>query len=229
MVLIEQSIKEIEIKLLEMADLVQSQITDSIKSLLERDSSLAKCVMERDRRVNYYDVLIDEDCIAFIALMQPKAKDLREIITMMKMTSDLERIGDMAVNICERAIELNEEPPLKPYIDLPRMAEIAKGMVKNAIEAFIKKDKELACKVIESDDEVDLLMRQIANELTLFMIEDPRKISRAIKITYITKYIERIADHAVNMAETIIYLIEGKIVRHTESEDSICSGSPPQE
>jgi len=223
MTLIDQNIKDIETKLLEMAEIVQNQIADAIKALLDRDSKLAECVMARDKKVNSYDVTIDEDCIKFIALRQPKAKDLREIITMMKMTSDLERIGDMAVNICERVIELNEEPPLKPYIDLPRMTLIARDMVKNTIDAFLKKDKNLACNVIKSDDDVDLLMRQIANELTLFMIEDPKKISRAVKITYITKYIERIADHAVNMAEMIIYLIEGKIIRHTEFEESdIC-------
>ncbi len=223
MTLIDQNIKDIENKLLQMAEIVQTQIADAIKALLDRDSRLAEGVMARDRKVNSLDVSIDEDCIKFIALRQPKAKDLREIITMMKMTSDLERIGDMAVNICERVIELNEEPPLKPYIDLPRMAMIAKDMVKNTIDAFLAKDKALACKVIKSDDDVDLLMRQIANELTLFMIEDPKKISRAVKISYITKYIERIADHAVNMAEMIIYLIEGKIIRHTEFEESnIC-------
>lgn len=207
------SLKE---KILKMGLLVESVIRDSIKSLVSRDSELAREVIRRDHQINALDVEIDEECIRLIALRQPKAGDLRFITTAMKITTDLERMGDLAEDICERAIELNEEPPLKPYIDIPRMAEIAQGMLIDVLDAFVRKDTQVAYDVIKRDDEVDNLTVQIFNELLFFMIQDPKAVSRAVKITYIAKYLERIADHATNIAEMVVYTVEGKMIRHME-------------
>ncbi|HYA31849.1 MAG TPA: phosphate signaling complex protein PhoU, partial [Thermodesulfovibrionales bacterium] len=167
-----------------------------------------------DHLVNTLDVEIDEESIRLIALRQPKAGDLRFITTAMKITTDIERMGDLAVDIAERAIELNDEPMLKPYIDIPRMAEIARGMVRDSLDALVRGDTQLALDVINRDDEVDQLNLQVFNELLFFMIQDPHTVSRATRITYISKYLERIADHATNIAEMVIYLVEGKIIRH---------------
>ena len=200
--------------LLKMATLVESAIQSSVQSLVERNSGLARLVIEGDQAINTFDVKIDEECIRLLALKQPMGKDLRFITTAMKITSDLERIGDNAVNIAERALELNEEPFLKPYIDIPRMSRIARGMVRDTINAFINEDKNLAKNVIMRDDEVDDLNEMVWKELMFIMTQDPTTVSRAVKITYVSKYIERIADHATNIAEMVVYLVDGKIIRH---------------
>ncbi|MDP2166955.1 MAG: phosphate signaling complex protein PhoU [Thermodesulfovibrionales bacterium] len=219
MAIFDEELAHLKEKILKMGLLVEGSIRDSIKSLVERDGELAREVIMRDHQINALDVEIDEEGIRLIALRQPKASDLRFIVTALKITSDLERMGDLAEDICERAIELNEEPQLKPYIDIPRMAEIAQGMLVDVLDAFIKKDTTAAYDIIKRDDEVDGLTVQIFNELLFFMIQDPRTVSRAIKITYIAKYLERIADHATNIAEMVLYMIEGKIIRHMTRED----------
>jgi len=161
------------------------------------------------------DVEIDEDCLRLIALHQPMARDLRFLTTAMKISTELERMSDLAENISERAIELNEESQLKPYIDIPRMAEHAQRMVKEALDAFVNQDSALARKVCGDDDFMDDLNHQIFRELLAFMIEDPKTTTRAIRISFISKYLERMADHATNVAELVVYLVEGKIIRHT--------------
>jgi phosphate transport system protein len=216
----DNELRNLKDKILRMGVLVESAIRDSIRSLVERDNELAREVIRRDHQINALDVEIDEECIRLIALRQPKAGDLRFITTAMKITTDLERMGDLAEDICERALELNEEPPLKPYIDIPRMAEIAQGMLIDVLDAFVRKESSIAYDVIGRDDEVDNLTVQIFNELMFFMVQDPKTISRAIKITYVSKYLERIADHATNIAEMVIYMVEGKMVRHLESPSS---------
>jgi phosphate transport system protein len=201
--------------LLRMAALVETAIGESVKSLVNRDTELARKVIEGDREVNTIDVRIDEECIKMLALTQPMARDLRLITTAMKVTTDLERIGDNAVNIAERAVELNIEPTLKPYVDIPHMGQIAGAMVRDAIEAFVTRDKRLALDVIQRDDEIDDLNEAIFEELSAYMMRDPATVLRAMKVTYISKYLERIADHATNIAEMVVYFIEGKIIRHT--------------
>ncbi|MGH7219486.1 MAG: phosphate signaling complex protein PhoU, partial [Nitrospiraceae bacterium] len=180
-----------------------------------RDTALARQVIERDHEVNTLDVEIDEESIRLLALHQPAARDLRLVTTAMKISTELERISDLAENVCERAIELNEEPQLKPYIDIPMMGKMARMMVKQSIDAFVKEDAALARKVLTDDDYVDNLMEQLFRELLSFMIEDTRTISRAIRLSFIAKYLERMADHATNIAELVVYLVEGKIIRHT--------------
>jgi phosphate transport system protein len=201
--------------LLAMGGLVEDQIHRVMRALLERDDVIAQEVIERDRQVNAYDVEIDEQCVSLLALHQPAAGDLRFITTAMKIVTDLERIGDQAVNIAQRVLELNREPRLKPYIDLPRMAERAQRMVKESLDAFVARDTALARQVCGEDAEVDALKEQIFRELLTFMMEDPRTIPRAIRVILISRFLERVADHATNIAEMVVYLVEGKIVRHT--------------
>ncbi|MEW6107773.1 MAG: phosphate signaling complex protein PhoU [Nitrospirota bacterium] len=209
-----EDIDKLKDMLLNMASLVESSIQDSVRSLVERDSDLALKVIEKDHLINAMDVQIDEECIRLLALMQPMGGDLRFITTAMKITTDLERIGDNSVNIAERAIELNTEPLLKPYIDIPKMRNISSGMIRDAINAFVTKDKRLAMDVIMRDDEMDDLNASVLHELAFIMTQDPSTVHRAMKISYVSKYLERIADHATNIAEMVIYLVAGKIIRH---------------
>lgn len=201
--------------LLAMGGLVEDQIRRAMRALVERDSDLARDVMERDRQVNAYDLEVDEKCVELLALHQPAAGDLRFITTAMKIVTDLERIGDQAVNIAQRVIELNLEPQLKPYIDLPRMADSAQRMVKESLDAFVARDTALARHVREQDDAVDALKEQLFRELLTFMMADPKTIPRAIRLILISRFLERVADHATNIAEMVIYMVESKMVRHS--------------
>ena len=201
--------------LLAMGGLVEDQIRRVMRALIDRDGQQAQEVIERDRQVNAWDVEIDEKCVELLALHQPTAIDLRFITTTLKIVTDLERIGDQAVNIAQRALELNREPQLKPYVDLPRMAEKAQRMVKESLDAFVSRDTELARKVRGEDAEVDGLKEQIFRELLTFMMEDPKTIPRAIRLILISRFLERTADHATNIAEMVIYMVESKMVRHT--------------
>jgi phosphate transport system protein len=216
MAIFDDELKALRERLLKLGYMVESAIRDSVKGLVERDSGLAKEVIKRDHLINALEVKIDEECIRLIALRQPMAKDLRFITTAMKITTDLERMGDLAEDICERAIELNEEPQLKPFVNIPKMAEIAQGMVRDALDAFVTGCSQLPYEVIKRDDEVDALTVKNFNELLAFMIRDPKTISLAVKRTYVAKYLERIADHATNIAEMVIYMCKGKLIRHMD-------------
>jgi phosphate transport system protein len=211
----DEELSDLKTKLLRMAAQAEDQIDKALTALVTRDSALAREVIERDHLVNALDVEIDEESIRLLALHQPAARDLRLVTTAMKIATELERISDLAENVCERAIELNEEPQLKPYIDIPMMGNMARMMVKQSIDAFVKDDSALARKVLTDDDYVDDLMEQLFRELLSFMIEDARTITRAIRLSFIAKYLERMADHATNIAELVVYLVEGKIIRHT--------------
>jgi phosphate transport system protein len=219
--LLEHDLEALKENILKMGSLVEDAIHKSIKALTERNRDLAVAVIDGDTTVNTYDVEIEEECIRILALWQPKGSNLRFITTAIKIITDLERMGDLAVDVCERAVELLEEPPLKPYIDIPRMAEAAQKMLKDSLDAFIAKDADLALLVCERDDFVDNLNHQIFNELLVYMLQDPKNISRAVRITYIAKYLERIADHATNIAEMVVYMVKGKVIRHME-----CMGTP---
>jgi phosphate transport system protein len=201
--------------LLAMGGLVEHQIRRVVRALLERDGALAQEVIDGDARVNAYDVEVDETCVELLALHQPAAGDLRFITTAMKIVTDLERIGDQAVNIAQRVLELNREPQLKPYIDLPRMAERAQRMVKESLDAFVARDTALARRVCAEDADVDALKEQIFRELLTFMMADPSTIPRAIRLILVSRFIERVADHATNIAEMVIYMVDSKMVRHT--------------
>jgi phosphate transport system protein len=211
----DDELADLKSTLLRMAGLAEDQIDKALTALVTRDSALARHVIVRDHQVNTLDVEIDEECIRLLALHQPAARDLRLVTTAMKISTELERISDLAENVSERTIELNEEPQLKPYIDIPLMGKMARTMVKESIDAFVKDDSALARKVLADDDFVDDLMEQLFRELLSFMLEDTRTISRAIRLSFIAKYLERMADHATNIAELVVYLVEGKIIRHT--------------
>jgi len=210
-------LNEIREKLLEMGGKVEMMINDAMKSLVERDSDLAEQTIDFDHEINRLEVEIDEKCLQVFATRQPAARDLRFLTLALKIVTDLERIGDQCVAVANRAMELNREPALKPYIDLPRMARWASVMVKEALDAFVRYDDGLALKVCNDDQFVDDLNEQIQRELLTFMMEEPETISRAIKINYISKCIERIADHATNIAEMVIFMVKGKDIRHTLS------------
>ena len=206
-------------RVLTLGTMVETAIRDSVRSLVERDSDLARDVIKKDHLVNAIEVKIDEECVRLIALRQPMAGDLRFITTTMKITTDLERMGDLAVNIAERALELNEEPQLKPFKNIPKMAEITEEMVRDTLDAFVRGCSNLPYDVINRDDEVDDLTVTNFNELLALMLKDPRIIPLAVKRTYVAKYLERIADHTTNIAEMTIYMCKGKIIRHTTMED----------
>ncbi|MCG2722799.1 MAG: phosphate signaling complex protein PhoU [Thermodesulfovibrionales bacterium] len=219
MTIFDDELIAVKAKVLKLGLMVETAIRDSVNALVERDSELAKEVIKNDHLVNALDVSIDEECVRLIALRQPMARDLRLITTAMKITTDLERMGDLAVNIAERALELNEEPQLKPFENIPKMAAITQSMVKDALDAFVAGCSRLPYEVIKKDDEVDDLNVRNFNELLSLMLQDPKIIPLAVKRTYIAKYLERIADHATNIAEMIIYMCKGKMIRHTEITD----------
>lgn len=202
-------------RILTMGGLVEAMIADAIKALVERDSPLAERVIAQDHQVNGHEVAIDEKCLELLARRQPAARDLRFITLALKIVTDLERIGDQCANLAKRVREINTEPPLKPYIDIPRMAHWAAVMVQESLDAFVRGDDELAIKVCQDDQLVDDLNQQIQRELYTYMLEDPTTISRAMKLTYVSKSIERIADHATNIAEMVIFMVKGKDIRHT--------------
>jgi len=210
----DQDLEKLREQILAMGGNLVGMIKETIRALVERDSAAAKRMIEYDHEINRQEVMIDELSLNIIALRQPAARDLRFITLALKVSTDLERIGDLCVNIAERTLELNEEPQLKPYIDLPKMAEAAEGMIVDALEAFLRGDADLAAEVTRRDDIVDQLNVQVFRELLTFMMEDPKTISRATRLMFIGKYLERMADHATNIAEMVIFMVKGKDIRH---------------
>jgi phosphate transport system protein len=210
----DREIENLKELLLRMGAMVEDQINESIRALLERDTALAQSVIDKDVDIDQMELEIDQHTIELIAMMQPAAVDLRFVATAMKITPELERIADLAVDVCERAIELNREPPLKPLIDIPRLARMAQDMVRQSLDAFVRRDATLAREVIARDDQVDLLTEQSFRELLTYMLEDSRNISRAIRLTFVNKYFERMADGATNICEMVVYLAEGKVIKH---------------
>lgn len=199
---------------LHMGGLVEQMIAKANHGLVERDEAAVAEVIHQDLEVDRIELDLDEACHSTLARNQPTAIDLRFLIAVMKITNDLERIGDSAVNIAQSAHKLMEEPPLKPYIDLPKMSALVRGMVRDALDAFVRRDAELANSVLRSDDTIDSLYRQLFRELLTFMIEDPKTISRSLHLLLIARNLERIADHSTNIAEDVIYYVEGRDVRH---------------
>jgi phosphate transport system protein len=213
----EQQLSQLRASVLEMGGLVEDQIAQAVRSLTERNATLAKTVIDRDHTVNRYDVEIDDLCLKLLALHQPAARDLRLITTALKITTDLERIGDLATHIAERAVELAAEPPLKPYVDIPAMAALASSMVHRSLDAFVREDVDLALEVCGSDDEIDKLHAQLFRDLLAIMGQDPQSISRTMRQLFVSKYLERIGDHATNIAEMVIFMVRGKSIRHMDT------------
>jgi phosphate transport system protein len=207
-------LQDLKKKVLVMGSLVQTMLADSLTALITRDTPLASSVDARDNEVDRMEIAVDELAVRIIALRQPAASDLRLIIAALKIIKDLERVGDIAVNVAERVIELNAEPQLKPYIDLPRMVDAVQAMIRDSLDAFVNDDAELAQKVLDADEYVDNLNVQIFHELLTFMLGDTKTINRATRLIFISKYLERAADHATNVAEEVIFAIQGRDVRH---------------
>lgn len=215
----EQDLRDLREKLLAMGAKVENLIAQSMKALTERDSPLAEKVVVADKDVNRLEVEIDELCRRILALRQPAASDLRLITTALKIVTDLERIGDLAVNIAERSMDLNQVPPLAPYVDTPRLAELAQQQVKKALDAFVSGDVTKAEEVLQGDDLLDALFLKIFNELLAYMMEDSKNIRRATALMFIAKHLERIGDHAMNVAEMVVYMVRGKDIRHPRSRN----------
>lgn len=215
----EQDLRDLREKLLAMGAKVEGLIAQSMRALTERDSVLAEKVVAADKDVNRLEVEIDELCRRILALRQPAASDLRLITTALKIVTDLERIGDLTVNIAERSMDLNQAPPLAPYVDTPRLAELAQRQVKRSLDAFVSGDVTKAEEVLQGDDLLDALFLKIFNELLAYMMEDSKNIRRATALMFIAKHLERIGDHAMNVAEMVVYMVRGKDIRHPRSRN----------
>ena len=210
----QQELNKLKEQLLKMAGLAERAISNAIEALVKRDTPLAEKTITEDEKINEMEILVDDLCLKLLALHQPLAADLRFITSAMRINTELERIGDLSVNIAERAISLDQEPQLKPYIDLPRMAEITQSMVKDVLDAFVNGDARLARSVCERDDQVDALNDQVFRELLTYMMSDPKTITRAVHLIIVSRCLERIADHATNIAEGVIFMVQALVIKH---------------
>ncbi len=220
MVRLEEEISKLKKMLFEMATSVEEMIAKSIKALKDRNMIMAEDVIKSDAKINEMEIDIDNQCIKILALYHPEAEDLRTVSMIMKINNDLERIGDHAVNIAEKTIYLADKPPVKPLIDIPRMADKAIQMLQESLDAFVNKDAQLAIDVCKRDDEVDSLEPQIVRELVTYMISDPQTIDRSLTLILIAREIERVADLATNIAEDTFYIVSGKSLKHHSLEKS---------
>ncbi|RLA88710.1 MAG: phosphate transport system regulatory protein PhoU [Deltaproteobacteria bacterium] len=221
----DRELADLKMNLLRMAEAAEQAGQHSIASVLNRNSELAKEVIIGDLAINDMELEIDEQCLKLLALRQPLAKDLRFITAAMRINADLERIGDQAVNIAERALELNQRPPLKLPIDLKKMADIALEMVCTSIEAFVHQDPRLAVQACQRDVEVDTLDDEYINKLLNFMLKDTPAVGRALHYIIIIRNIERIADLATNVAEDIVFFVEGKVIKHRYKDGMLSTQS----
>lgn len=210
----DEELAGLKIKLLDMAALSEEAVARSTEALVERDKSIAQQVILGDEVINMLEIEIDELCLKLLALRQPIAKDLRVITAAMKIITDLERIGDLSVNISQRTLDLITETPLKPLIDIPRMAKLAQDMVRHSLDAFVNQDAELARRVCLQDDAVDQINHQIFRELLTYMLQNPKNIKQSLDLILIGRHLERIADHATNIGEDVVYMVKGETIKH---------------
>jgi phosphate transport system protein len=215
----EKELKELRDRLLTMGGRVESQFSESMRSVVERDAELAQKVVRGDAEVNRLEVDIDDACRRLLALRQPAASDLRFIATALKIVVDLERMGDLAVNIAERAADLAQAPPLRPFHDLESLAGLTQAQLKKALDAFVEGDVEKAEEVIAGDALLDALYLKIFNELLATMMEDSRTIRRATSLMFVAKHLERFGDHCINLGEMVVYMVRGTDVRHPGSRE----------
>jgi len=216
----DQALYQVRQQLLQMGGVVEEMIAGAMEALTERDSALADRVIEQDREVDRLEKIIDEGCLSILATQQPIAVDLRFLVAVMKIVNDLERMGDSAKNIAQASRIINEEPPLKPYIDLPHMSRLAGEMVHDSLDSFVQRNPDLARDVWKRDDEIDELYEQLFRELLTFMIEDPKKATLSLHLLLVAHNLERIADHATNVCEDVIYYVEGTDIRHAGTQYS---------
>jgi phosphate transport system protein len=221
----DNQLRQVRDKLLLMAGHVEAMIENSVRALIERDVTLARRTIDHDHKVNQFEVDTDELCLVILAKRQPMASDLRFITLALKMVTDLERIGDLAVNICERALDLSTQPPLGDYHDISRTASLVQSMVRDAIDAFVHSDDEKAQQVIDRDSQVDELYHEHFRDLLSRMQTDPDALERGIHLQSVAKWLERMADHSTNIAEQVIFMIKGKDIRHVNH----LSAPPPKD
>jgi phosphate transport system protein len=217
----ELELKELRDKLLAMGGKVEAAIAGSVRAITERDGELAERVKANDAEVNRLEVEIDGSCRRLLALRQPAASDLRFITTALKIVTDLERMGDLAVNIAERALDLSQAPPLRPLHDLSALADLSEAQLKRALDAFVERDPAKAEEVMRGDEVLDALYLKIFNELLALMMEDSRAIRRATALMFAAKQLERFGDHAINLAEMVVYMVRGTDVRHPRSRQLV--------
>jgi phosphate transport system protein len=210
----DQDLQALKEELLTMGGRAEAIVQKSVEALKRRDSRLADEVIADDQMIDRLEVDIDERCVSLLALRQPMAVDLRFITAALKICNDLERVGDHAVNIAQSAQRLAKEPQLKPLVDIPRMADLAAAMLREALDAFVRRDAATARKLVKRDDEVDNLNRQVFRELISYMVEDPRTITRAMELILVARNLERVADLATNVAEEVVFIAEARIIKH---------------
>jgi phosphate transport system protein len=214
----EQEFAALKDQLLAMGGRAENIVRKAMEALKTRNVALANEVFADDRQIDALEIAIDERCVNLLALRQPLASDLRFITAALKITNDLERVGDHAVNIAGSAIRLAEQAQLKPLVDLPRMADMASGMLHDALDAFVRRDADTARRLVRRDDAVDDLNTQVFRELLSFMIEDPRTITRALELILVARNLERVADLATNVAEEVVFIAEARVIKHHAEE-----------
>ena len=214
----QEELEHLKTRLLEMGGLAEEQVRVAIKGLVERDSTLIDRAITGDEPINAIHIEIDNRCFTLLALYQPMAADLRTIVAAVKINTDLERVGDLAVNIAEAARRYVQRPPVKKLIDIPRMAGIAQAMLRDALDAFVRRDTELAQRVLNEDDKLDALKTQMFRELLTYMLQDPTTIEPALELILVSRHLERIGDHATNIAEDVIFIVSARDVRHHASD-----------
>lgn len=210
----QEELGELKQRLLTMGGLAEDRLQLAMRALVERDADLVATVLTGDGPINQLHIEIDERCFKLLALHQPVALDLRAIVAAVKINTDLERVGDLAVNIVEAASRYNLHPPVKRLIDIPRMADLAQAMLHDSLDAYVRRDDSLAQDVVGRDDEVDGLKDQVFRELLTYMIQDPVTIEPALDLVLVSRHLERVADHATNVAEDVIFMVSGRDIRH---------------
>lgn len=214
----QEELEQLKARLLEMGGLAEERVRLSVKGLVERDHELIESVLVGDQPINRLHIEIDNRCFTLLALYQPMAADLRTIVSAVKINTDLERVGDLAVNIAEAARRYASHAPVKKLLDIPRMAGIAQSMLRDALDAFVRRDIALAQQVLNEDDKLDSLKTQIFRELLTYMLQDPATIEPALDLILVSRHLERIGDHATNVAEDVIFIVSARDVRHHSAD-----------
>ena len=214
----QEELEQLKTRLLEMGGLAEERVRTAVRALVERDSALVERVLAGDGPINRLHIEIDSRCFKLLALHQPMAVDLRAIVSAVKINTDLERVGDLAINIAEAVRRYTRHPPVKELIDIPRMAEIAQRMLRNALDSYVRRDIELAHGVLNEDDTLDALKTQVFRELLTYMLQDTHTIEPSLDLILISRHLERIGDHATNVAEDVIFMVSARDVRHHAGE-----------
>jgi phosphate transport system protein len=214
----QEELEHLKARLLEMGGLAEDRVRSAIRALVERDPELVERVLNGDQPINQLHIEIDSRCFKLLALYQPMAVDLRAIVAGVKINTDLERVGDLAINIAEAGRRYLRHAPVKELIDIPRMADIAHGMLRDALDSYVKRDTELAREVLNQDDGLDALKTQVFRELLTYMLQDPHTIEPSLDLILISRHLERIGDHATNIAEDVIFMVSARDVRHHADE-----------